>query len=97
MSVDGSVGVGRDAASHRDSIGDHFMDVDGKFEGSQRSMTRELSEHPFGADINLDVGDVDLEALGISFDPMDVVEMTPAQTRSSSRACVFHPLSRILC
>ncbi|KIK67116.1 hypothetical protein GYMLUDRAFT_37150 [Collybiopsis luxurians FD-317 M1] len=92
MSVDGSVGVGRDAASHRDSIADQFMDVDGKFDTfSQRSRTRELSEHPFGADMNIDMpefGDVDLGDIGIGFDPVpvDVVEKTPAQSRSPSRA-----------
>ncbi|KAJ3803183.1 Rec8 like protein-domain-containing protein [Lentinula aff. detonsa] len=98
MSVDGSVGVGRDAASHRDSIGDHFMDVDGSFDIlSRRSRTRELSEHPFGADMNLDIpdfGGVDLEALGVGFDPIPMdIDKTPGQTRASSRAS--SPLSSV--
>ncbi|KAF5389353.1 hypothetical protein D9757_004287 [Collybiopsis confluens] len=98
MSIDGSVGVGRDAASRRDSIADHFMDIDGKFDMlSQRSRTREPSEHPFGADMNIDMpefGDVDLGDLGIGFDPMPVdVAQIPAQTRSPSRAS--SPLSDV--
>ncbi|KAJ4468149.1 Rec8 like protein-domain-containing protein [Lentinula aciculospora] len=98
MSVDGSVGVGRDAVSHRDSIADQFMDMDGNFDLlSQRSKTRELSEHPFGADMNLDMpefGDVDLGDLGIGFDPMPIdIDKTPSQTRASSRAS--SPLSDV--
>ncbi|KAJ3899715.1 Rec8 like protein-domain-containing protein [Lentinula edodes] len=98
MSVDGSVGVGRDAASHRDSIGDQFMDMDGNFDLlSRRSRTRELSEHPFGADMALDMpefGDIDLGDLGIGFDPIPMdIDKTPGQTRSSSRAS--SPLSSV--
>lgn len=93
MSVDGSVGVGRDAVNHRDSMGDQFaMDMDGF---SHRSKSRELSEGPgFGADMDVDMvdfGAVDLGDLGIDFG--DVPNKTPGQTRSPSRACeAFHLL-----
>ncbi|KAJ3752963.1 Rec8 like protein-domain-containing protein [Lentinula raphanica] len=98
MSVHGSVGVGRDAPSLRDSIGDQFMDIDGNFDLlSRRSKTRELSEHPFGADMNLDIpdfGGVDLEELGVGFDPIPMdIDKTPGQTRASSRAS--SPLSSV--
>lgn len=86
MSVDGSVGVGRDADfSRRESIGSQFldknaMDIDDVL--SHRSKSRDLSEQPFGMDI--DFGPVDLGDMGIGFD-LDG-QKTPGQTRSS-RAC----------
>ncbi|KAF9070059.1 Rec8 like protein-domain-containing protein [Rhodocollybia butyracea] len=89
MSVDGSVGVGRDAGLHHDSIGDQFMDVDA------RGKSRELSEHPFGPDMNLDMpefGDVDLGDLGIGFDPMPM-DVDVAREKSLSRAS--SPLSEV--
>ncbi|KAK7472631.1 sister chromatid cohesion protein 1 [Stygiomarasmius scandens] len=101
MSVDGSVGVGRDAGAHLDSIDAQFMDQDlGNMDLdilSNKSRSREPSEHPFGAEMNLDVPDfegIDLGDLGIGFDDNDVNmnglpaegEKTPGQTRSPSRA-----------
>ncbi|KAK0241868.1 Rec8 like protein-domain-containing protein [Armillaria nabsnona] len=110
LSVDGSVGVGRDAAPGRDSIGidAHLLggdvDMDMDIDLLRRSKSREASEHPFDADMNIDVpdfGDVDLGDLGIGFDlpndlPSDLPqdgEKTPGQTRSSSRAS--SPLSDV--
>lgn len=89
MSVDGSVGVGRDAGSPRHSVGSQFlgknnMDVDDII--SRLSMSRDPSEQPFPMDIDMDMGGVDLGDLGIGFDGER--EKTPGQTRSS-RACEF--------
>ncbi|KAJ8077165.1 sister chromatid cohesion protein 1 [Marasmius tenuissimus] len=107
MSVDGSIGVGRDANLLRDSIGAQFdeggMDLD-LF--SNRSKSREPSEHGFGADMNVDVDipleGVDLGDFGVGFDDMNVDplpglpadgEQTPALARSPSRAS--SPLSDV--
>lgn len=88
MSIDGSIGVGRDAASHAGSVGSHLlgkhtldMDVLSTMSGS-----RAQSEHLFPNDMDI----VDLGDLGIGFDePMAIepVEKTPEETRSPSRAC----------
>ncbi|GLB37112.1 putative conserved region of Rad21 / Rec8 like protein [Lyophyllum shimeji] len=95
MSVDESVGVGRDAASHRDSIHSHLLGRNGVDLDmdiiSNRSKTRELSEHPFDHDVNMDFPDpmgMDLGDLGIGFEdqPLDTREKTPGETRASSRA-----------
>lgn len=104
MSVDGSIGVGRDAGIHRDSLGpellgDHLVDLDVL---SHRSKSRDVSEQPFGAAMDIDpFPDVDLGDLGIGFDdiPPNFDETlneqegfngrTPSQTRSPSRACMF--------
>ncbi|KAF9481568.1 hypothetical protein BDN70DRAFT_854995 [Pholiota conissans] len=101
MSVDGSVGVGRDANVHRDSLGpdmfgDQGLDLDVL---SHRSKSRDVSEQPFGAAMDVDpFPEVDLGDLGIGFDdiPANVNETfgeaegfnggTPGQTRSPSRA-----------
>lgn len=98
MSVDGSIGVGRDAAGHRDSIHSHLLgrksvDVDMDIL-SNRSKTRELSEHPFDVDVDMDLpdfGGVDLGDFGIGFDPppQENMDKTPGQTRASSRACAL--------
>ncbi|KAG6812594.1 hypothetical protein H0H92_001945 [Tricholoma furcatifolium] len=96
MSVDESVGVGRDAGDHRrDSIHSHLLgrnglDVDMDVL-SMRSKSREPSEHPFDNDVNLDfpdLGGMDLGDFGIGFDEVPPVEgeRTPGQTRASSRA-----------
>ncbi|KAL0570511.1 sister chromatid cohesion protein 1 [Marasmius crinis-equi] len=98
MSVDGSVGVGRDADPFRDSIGAQFeegagMDLDLV---SNRSKSRDPSEHGFGADMDIDIPleGVDLGDFGVGFDdiPMEPLpdlpadgERTPGQTRSPSR------------
>ncbi|KAG6899970.1 hypothetical protein C0993_004738 [Termitomyces sp. T159_Od127] len=96
MSIDGSVGVGRDAGSRRDSIhsyllGRNGMDIDMDVM-SNRSKSREHSEHPFDNDVNMDFPDLagmDLGDFGIGFDdlpPAGENEKTPGQTRASSRA-----------
>ena len=89
ISLDESVGVGRDAGQHRDSLGQDFlarhdMLVDPDLL-SHASKSRDNSEQPF--DVPMDM-DVDMN-LGIGFDdiPLDIMENTPGQTRSSSRAC----------
>lgn len=96
MSVDESVGVGRDAPDRRESVDPHLlgrdnMDMDMDIL-SNRSKSRDPSEHPFGADVNMDFPELegmDLTDYGIGFDPLpaDDREKTPGQTRSSSRAC----------
>lgn len=98
MSVDESVGVGRDAPGRRDSINSHLlgrdaMDLDLDIL-SNRSKSRDPSEHPFGPDVDMDFPDLagmDLGDFGIGFDdvPLDI-EKTPGQTRSSSRECKCH-------
>ncbi|KAF8813602.1 hypothetical protein BYT27DRAFT_7180353 [Phlegmacium glaucopus] len=86
ISLDESVGVGRDAGQHRDSLGaellarhDMLLDPDLL---SHASKSRENSEQPFDTAMDVDLN------LGIGFDDMllDVMENTPGQTRSSSRA-----------
>jgi cohesin complex subunit SCC1 len=84
-----SVGVGRDAGQHQDSLGldllaRHDMLIDPDIL-SNVSKSRGNSEQPFDTAMDMDV---DMN-LGIGFDdiPLDVMENTPGQTRSSSRAC----------
>ncbi|KAG6820980.1 hypothetical protein H0H93_008609 [Arthromyces matolae] len=95
MSVDGSVGVGRDAGHRRDSINTHLLGRDGMdFDMdilSNRSKSRDPSEHAFNGDVNMDfpdLGGMDLGDFGIGFDDLPPVEneKTPGQTRASSRA-----------
>lgn len=93
MSVDGSVGVGRDVQTRRGSIDSQLL---GRQSAeldilSVRSKSRHLSENPF-SDVNMDppdFGNVDLADFGIGFDAPHIDEalITPGQTRSSSRAC----------
>ncbi|KAF8161012.1 Rec8 like protein-domain-containing protein [Crassisporium funariophilum] len=93
MSVDESVGVGRDAVNNRlsldyDLLGGHGLDA-GQDALSYRSKSRDFSEQPFGAAMDIDTfPEVDLGDLGIGFDdlPLDNMERTPGQTRASSRA-----------
>jgi cohesin complex subunit SCC1 len=97
MSIDGSIGVGRDAASRAESVGSHLMgkhtlDIDLL---SHMSGSRATSEHPFGADMDVDMGGVDLGDFGIGFDEPMAIEpepttKTPEETRSLSRACEYH-------
>lgn len=97
LSMQDSVGVGRDAQIHRDSlepdvIRAHQLGADLDML-SHRSKSRDLSEQPFQSAMDIDVfPDVDLGDLGIGFDdlpPQDYNdnERTPSQTRSPSRAC----------
>ncbi|KAF9263415.1 hypothetical protein L218DRAFT_928040 [Marasmius fiardii PR-910] len=89
MSVDGSVGVGRDADPFRDSIGAQFMEEGGGIEldlVSNRSKSRGPSEHGFGGDINIDMDidmpldGLDLGEFGVGFDevPVDGLPVLPA-------------------
>ncbi|PPQ89563.1 hypothetical protein CVT25_012235 [Psilocybe cyanescens] len=93
MSIQGSIGVGRDIQHHEDSIepdlfggNDFNADLDRM---SHRSKSRDPSEQPFGG---MDVDtfpDVDLGDLGIGFDDPpaeDINGRTPSETRSLSRA-----------
>jgi cohesin complex subunit SCC1 len=96
MSIDDSIGVGRDMQSRRDSIQSHLLgrnemniDID-LF--SNKSKSRGGSEQPFGGDMDIDfpeLAGMDLGDLGIGFDdiPRENLEQTPGQTRESSRAC----------
>ncbi|KAJ6499359.1 Rec8 like protein-domain-containing protein [Mycena sanguinolenta] len=80
MSVDGSVGVGRDLPVLDENF-DHIMrngDLDLDLL-SHHSKSREGSEHPFNAEMDIDMVDIDL---GIDMDP-NGREKTPGQSRSS--------------
>ncbi|KAL1750065.1 Rec8 like protein-domain-containing protein [Schizophyllum commune] len=106
MSMDGSVGVGR-----RDSMAPSRLSMDSRFGPggpnfdlmSNRSRSRDPSEQPYVADMDMDIdmpelGAVDLGDLGVGFDdqpplPSDDHEKTPGQTRESSRAS--SPLSEV--
>ncbi|KAF8210172.1 Rec8 like protein-domain-containing protein [Mycena galopus ATCC 62051] len=84
MSVDGSVGVGRDLPVVDENFDDQFMrngngDMDLDI-FSQHSKSREASEHPFNGDMDID--------LGIDFGDTNIGdtngrEKTPGQSRSS--------------
>jgi len=94
MSVDGSVGVGRDAVSiHGDIDMAHLNGMQKELDmQSIRSRTRELSEQPFLDPLDQDFpdfGGMDLGDLGINFDkPLEDedLELPPAKD-PSSRAC----------
>lgn len=100
MSVDESVGVGRDA--HNEFVDSHFfergpadMDIDLQ---SLKPSSRAPSVHPFGGEMDLDLQGldaVDLAVLGIGFDAMPNPEpergATLGQTRSPSHACELIP------
>lgn len=83
MSVDGSVGVGRDLPVVDESFDAQFMRNNGEMDidvFSTHSKSREGSEHPFNPDMDIDIPEFELP---IDFDGR---EKTPGQTRSS-RAC----------
>ncbi|KAF5326155.1 hypothetical protein D9611_000150 [Ephemerocybe angulata] len=89
MSVDGSVGVGRDAPSMHDDL--EFPQLNGVHKDhdmlSLRSMSRELSEAPFMPPIDMDFpdfGGMDLGDLGVGFDKPE--EDVVAEKEPSSRA-----------
>ncbi|KAJ6609858.1 Rec8 like protein-domain-containing protein [Mycena sp. CBHHK59/15] len=87
MSVDGSVGVGRDAPLIDESLDAQFMRNNGDMDMdifSNRSKSREASEHPFNADMNIGGPDFGMDIdLGINFGEPDDREKTPGQARSS--------------
>jgi cohesin complex subunit SCC1 len=97
MSVDGSIGVGRDAQIGRDSLepghilGNGYGAELDAF--SQREKSREVSEVPFGMDMNLDPPDgVDLTVLGVGFDDIPLAEesVPPLDAIPTlSRACEY--------
>jgi len=89
-----SVEVGRDAPLSRDyrqSIDSHLLGRPDTDLDILSQKSREPSEQPFGAEMDLDFGpdmgmDIDL---GLDFGdrPVEDREKTPGQTRSPSRAC----------
>ncbi|KAJ7497237.1 Rec8 like protein-domain-containing protein [Mycena latifolia] len=83
MSVDGSVGVGRDLPLVEESLDAQFMRNNGDMDMdifSNHSKSRGGSEHPFNGDMNIDMPDFDL---GIDFGDTNDRQKTPGQTRSS--------------
>ncbi|OAX40105.1 hypothetical protein K503DRAFT_768902 [Rhizopogon vinicolor AM-OR11-026] len=97
VSVIASVEVGRDAPtprSPRESLDSRMMGRDEEGEDFFSHISREPSEHPFGADMDvdmdmgfgLDTAGVDID-LGIDFGDraLSEREKTPGQTRSPSR------------
>jgi cohesin complex subunit SCC1 len=97
--IDASVEVGRDAPtprSPRESLDSRMMGRGGEGEDFFSHMSREPSEHPFGADMDVDMDfgpdtagmDIDL---GIDFGDraLSEREKTPGQTRSPSRMCTL--------
>jgi len=104
--VDGSVEVGRDAPtprSPRESLDSRMFGKGGEGDDFFSHISREPSEHPFGADMDvdmgfgLDTGGMDID-LGIDFGDgvLSEREKTPEQTRSPSRMCklcfILYPL-----
>lgn len=93
-----SVGVGRDAAlsrALRESLGSHLLGPQGgdaDFD-LMSNRSREPSEHPFGADMNMDldfgpdIGGMDLD-LGLDFGDKPLSEHAPTPRLTPSRACV---------
>lgn len=95
MSVEESVGVGRDAMVNDTFDGD-FMGHNGFGVDLDALSNRSKSRDPSMAPMDIDgFQDVDLGDLGIGFDDIpqldnqDVNARTPSQTRSASRACKF--------
>lgn len=100
MSVDGSVGVGRDAGSVHESFDmPHLNGINLKGDKSDlhsiRSFSRDPSEQPLLPAMDMDFpdfGGMDLGELGIGFDkPLD--EPEAENLASSSRACEFISIS----
>ncbi len=97
-----SVEVGRRYAgldrSARESLGSHLMGGEGDELDAQSHRSREMSEHPFGADVNMDfgpdVGGMDID-LGLDFGDgpsagditMGEVPTQHEKEKSVSRAC----------
>lgn len=87
----GSVEIGRDgpaSVAGRESIGSHILGKGGVNDDPDR-MSREASENPFGAEMNIDL-DFGQDLGGMDIDlGLDFGGRTPGQTRSPSRACKF--------
>ncbi|KAJ7132807.1 Rec8 like protein-domain-containing protein [Mycena crocata] len=82
MSVDGSIGVGRDLPHVEESLDAQFMrngDMDLDI-FSNHSKSRGGSEHPFNSDMNIDMPDFDL---GIGFGDINNGVKSPGHSRSS--------------
>nr|GAT57648.1 RAD21 protein [Mycena chlorophos] len=81
MSIDGSVGVGRDLPTVDESLDAQFLDNNNNMDidlFSNHSKSRQGSEHPFDGDMmNIDLPDIGLD---INFGDGD---KTPGQARSS--------------
>ncbi|TFK68712.1 hypothetical protein BDN72DRAFT_841510 [Pluteus cervinus] len=91
MSVDESIGVGRDAGHRPGSVDGQFTMRNSLDNFSLKGPSRPASEEPFAIDVDMDLpdfGGMDLGDLGIGFEPIPIPEQegTPGQTRSSSRA-----------
>ncbi|KAJ7680265.1 Rec8 like protein-domain-containing protein [Mycena polygramma] len=81
MSVDGSVGVGRDLPVVEEALDAQFMRNNGDMDiDLLSSHSRGGSEHPFNGDMNIDMPDFDLP---IDFGDTNGREKTPGQSRSS--------------
>lgn len=93
-----SIEVGRDGpASHagRESIDSRLLGHGHENLDLLSNKSREASENPFGADMNIDMGmDIDFgpDVGGMDIDlGLDFGGQTPGQTRSPSRHCKCHP------
>ena len=78
MSIDESIGVGRDALIGQDSLeGNGYHDEFDAF--SQGEKSRGVSEAPFGMDMHLDIPGlgVDLTEFGVGFDDIPPAENVP--------------------
>jgi cohesin complex subunit SCC1 len=88
---DMSVEQGREAAAPRHSLDSHIFGNDGRDKEFDllSNRSRGASEHPFGAEMDMDFGpDFAGIDLGVNFGDNDR-EKTPGQTRSPSRACMW--------
>ena len=78
MSVDGSIGVGRDAPIGRDSLEARHILEDGYGAGfdvaSHGEKSREASEAPFDMDLDAPDFSLDLRAFGVGFDDIPPAE-----------------------
>jgi cohesin complex subunit SCC1 len=89
-----SVEMGRDGPAsnaRRDSIDSHLLGKGGDLD-LLSNKSREASENPFGADMNMDI-DFGPDVGGMDIDlGLDFGGHTPGQTRSPSRACKSHTI-----
>jgi cohesin complex subunit SCC1 len=89
-----SVEVGRDgpaSVAGRESVDSHIFGKGG-MNGELDRMSREASENPFGAEMNMDI-DFGPDLGGMDIDlGLDFGGQTPGQTRSPSRACMYQSL-----
>jgi cohesin complex subunit SCC1 len=102
MSVDESVGVGRDAGSTRSLV--EFPQLNGISNGidldmhSIRSLSRDPSEQPFQPTMEMDFpdfGGMDLGDLGIGFDEPVQEEPKEVSSRACELVCYFSQVSSL--